>query len=548
MKKIYNKLTLLLFAAIIFSCSSEDDLVEDWIEVNEPTAPSTGTLDLSNYVAVGNSLTAGFADGALYPEGQEASFPNILATQFLSAGGGAFVQPDISSGNGFGGLNGMAARGKSFIDLAAALAALSGTGSFADVIQFTEGTFLSQSSNTGSALNNFGVPGAKVTDVVLNGYGFPDVGNPFYTAFASNPNSSSILEDAVSADPSFFTLWIGSNDVLGYATNGGDEDLATITSAADFQTAYGTVLTSLTADGAEGIVLNVPPVTIIPFFQTVTTLNGGVNVLPAGSIDEATAAFLNSASAYGEYNAGLGAAIALGLITEADSAYRAIQFTGDVANAPVITDESLDSLDISAAFMLPAGSVELPLIRQAKVIAETGQSDLFPLTALSVIGTLADEMDPNSVYGVGEPVPDASTFTMDEQVQAITAYATYNAIIDGIVAANSNVTLVDVRPLFADMYGLSAAQATALQLGADGVAAADGEIGIEVGGINLVPLSLSTDELYNSVWSTDGVHPNARGAALIANEIIKTINSTYGASIPEVNPLDYAPINAPFGN
>ncbi|WP_436517084.1 hypothetical protein [Ekhidna sp. To15] len=536
MKKIYNKLTLLLFAAVLFSCSSEDDLVEDWIEVNEPTVPSTGDLDLSNYVAVGNSLTAGFADGALYPEGQEASFPNILATQFLTAGGGAFVQPDISSGNGFGGLSGTAARGKSFIDLEAALAAIAGTGSFANVIQFTEGTFLSSSSETGSSLNNFGVPGARVIDLTTAGYGFPDVGNPFYNAFASDPSSSSILNDAVSAEASFFTLWIGSNDVLGYATAGGDENIATITSTDDFQTAYGTVLTSLTADGAEGIVLNVPPVTIIPFFQTVTTLNGGVNLIP---LDAATAGAVNAG--YATYNGTLdllASAAGGNLITQAEADSRKINFIEGL-NPPVIIDETLTDLTGVDAALLS--------MRQAAVDPTTGSSDLFPLTALSIIGTLADPDNPLSVIGVGVPVEDQYTLIPAEQVEIITAYATYNAVIDGIVSANSNVTLVDVRPLFADMYGLSAAQATALQLGADAIAAADGEIGIEVGGINLVPLSLSQEELYNSVWSTDGVHPNARGSALIANEIIKTINATYGATIPEVNPLDYAPINAPFG-
>ncbi|GAB4244203.1 MAG: SGNH/GDSL hydrolase family protein [Ekhidna sp.] len=536
MKKMYNKFFTLLVAISFLACSSEDDLVEDWIEVNEPEAPSTGSLDLSNYISVGNSLTAGFADGALYPEAQEASFPNILANQFLSAGGGAFVQPDISSGNGFGGVNGTAAVGKSFIDLEAALAAIAGTGSFAEVIQFTEGSFLNESSNKGANLNNFGVPGAKVTDLVLNGYGAPGVGNPFYQQFASAATAS-ILDDAVSANGSFFTLWIGSNDVLGYAIAGGDENEATITGTADFQTAYGTVLTSLTAGGANGIVLNVPPVTIIPFFQTVTSLSGGVEILPAGSIDANTAAFLNSAMAYGAYNAGLDNLVLAGQISQAEADFRKITFTADVANAPVVTDESLTDL---TAFGLEN-------IRQAKAAHyQLGIGDLFPLTALSVVGTLADEDDPNSVYGVGEPVPDKYTFNADEQVAAITAYATFNAVIEGIVAANSNVTLVDVRPLFADIYGLSAEQATALQLGDDAVAAADGQIGIEVGGINLVPLSLSQAELYNSVWSTDGVHPNARGAALIANEVIKSMNATYGSTIPEVNPLDFAPINAPF--
>lgn len=539
MKNIYRIFSLFIATAVLVACSTEDDLVEDWIEVNELESPSSGTLDLSNYVAVGNSLTAGFADGALYPESQEDSYPNILANQFLTAGGGAFVQPDITSGNGFGGVNGTAARGKSFISLEAAVAALAGTGSFGDVIQFTEGEFLSQSSNTGSGLNNFGVPGARVVDLTTPGYGFPDVGNPFYTAFASDPNTSSVLDDAVSADASFFTLWIGSNDVLGYATAGGDEALAQVTATGDFQTAYATVLTSLTANGAEGIVLNVPPVTIIPFFQTVTTLNGGVTVLPEGSIDAPTAAFLNSASAYGAYNAGMQGILDAGLVpglTQAEVDMRTITFTGDVANAPVITDESLTDLS----------GFGLASMRQAKVDPTTGSSDLFPLTALSVIGTEAVPGDPSTVYGVGVPVPDQYSFTMEEQVTAITGYATFNAVIDGIVAANDNVTMVDVRPLFADMYGLTAAQATALQLGEAGIAAADGVLGTEVGGINLVPLSLSTTELYNSVWSTDGVHPNSRGAALIANEVIRAVNARFSATIPEVNPLDFAPINAPF--
>jgi lysophospholipase L1-like esterase len=100
--------------------------------------------------------------------------------------------------------------------------------------------------------------------------------------------------------------------------------------------------------------------------------------------------------------------------------------------------------------------------------------------------------------------------------------------------------------MFADIYGLVAAQAAGLQLSAEAQAAADGEIGILVGGSNLVPLSLSQAEIFNSVWSTDGVHPNGRGAALVANEIIRVINEKYGSSIPTVNPLDYPGINAPF--
>src|SRR5699024_11136420 len=62
----------------------------------------SGSADLSAFVAVGNSLTAGYADAALYKTGQENSFPNILASRFAFAGGGEFKQPMMA--DNYGGL------------------------------------------------------------------------------------------------------------------------------------------------------------------------------------------------------------------------------------------------------------------------------------------------------------------------------------------------------------------------------------------------------------------------------------------------------------
>src|SRR5690606_32264991 len=55
--------------------------------------------DLSRYVALGNSLTSGLADGALYRGGQQVAYPNILADRFRLAGGGEFKQPLITVGS-----------------------------------------------------------------------------------------------------------------------------------------------------------------------------------------------------------------------------------------------------------------------------------------------------------------------------------------------------------------------------------------------------------------------------------------------------------------
>ena len=59
-----------------------------------------GDADFSNYVSLGNSLTAGYADGALYRSGQEDSYPNIMAEQFGFVGGGDFTQPLTSDNLG----------------------------------------------------------------------------------------------------------------------------------------------------------------------------------------------------------------------------------------------------------------------------------------------------------------------------------------------------------------------------------------------------------------------------------------------------------------
>ncbi|MEZ5196641.1 MAG: hypothetical protein R2764_09630 [Bacteroidales bacterium] len=49
-------IVLIALLAILFSCKPELD----------EFSPSSGNADFSTYVALGNSLTAGYADGSLY--------------------------------------------------------------------------------------------------------------------------------------------------------------------------------------------------------------------------------------------------------------------------------------------------------------------------------------------------------------------------------------------------------------------------------------------------------------------------------------------------
>src|SRR5690606_2197914 len=69
-------------------------------EIDDIPSASKGEADFSTYVALGNSLTAGYADNALYLESQQNSYPAIMAGQFAEVGGGAFLQPLVPAGNG----------------------------------------------------------------------------------------------------------------------------------------------------------------------------------------------------------------------------------------------------------------------------------------------------------------------------------------------------------------------------------------------------------------------------------------------------------------
>src|ERR1700688_1257557 len=83
-------------------------------EIKTPKA-TAGGADFSRYISIGNSLTAGYADGGLYLAGQMNSYPSIVAKQMQTVGGGVFNQPlfssDQANGSGYLQLAGFSAAG-----------------------------------------------------------------------------------------------------------------------------------------------------------------------------------------------------------------------------------------------------------------------------------------------------------------------------------------------------------------------------------------------------------------------------------------------------
>lgn len=48
------------------------------------------------------------------------------------------------------------------------------------------------------------------------------------------------------------------------------------------------------------------------------------------------------------------------------------------------------------------------------------------------------------------------------------------------------------------------------------------------------------------IYSEDGIHPNSRGYAFIANIFIDAINAKFGATVPQTNPGNYSATGLPI--
>ncbi len=498
---IKNFKWLLLASVTITACSSDDDNGT----TPEPVVITSGTADFTRYVALGNSLTSGYADNALYKEGQANAWTTILAGQFSLAGGGEFKIPFMDDNYGGLLLGGTQITSNRLYFDGSGPAVLPGMPT-TDVLNHLTGPF-----------NNMGVPGAKSFHLLSNSYGNPagigSYANPYFVRFASSA-SATMLGDAVAQNPTFFTLWIGNNDILSYATSGGSGVNQTgnmnpatygandITDPTVFAGVYNTLLTGLTANGAKGAVASIPDVATIPFFTTIP-----YNPVP---LDEATATMLNTQL--------------IGPIKQVLTAYGQGDRIGFVAagasNPLLIKDESLANLSaqltgaLTAAGYPPAQAAAIGSIygqaRHAK--GTEGNRDYVLLTTRSLIGTTqAGVPAPFNTVGVTYPLQDAAVLTADEVQTIETAANQYNATIKAL----------------SEQFGLAFVDAKAILTQ------------VNNGGIPYENEILKSDFVFGGAFSLDGVHPTPRGYALIANEFSKAINTKYGSNLPMVQLTKY---------
>ena len=254
-----NKLFIfLLSGALLFAAACRPT-------VQTPT-PTHGTADFTRFIAVGNSLTAGYADGGLYLNGQLNSYPSIIAKQMTAVGGGSFTQPlftsDQANGSGYEQLAGFNADGTPNIVPVTTNLAIRGSVTvpgFGAVTLYTKYT---------GDLNNYGVPGIKLQQITYAPYG--NLNGYFERLLPGNAptNNTDYLDFVMSKPFTFFSNWLGNNDALLYATSGGAGDV--LTDVPTFTALNTLLISTLTSTGAKGVVATIPDVTSIPYFNTVT--------------------------------------------------------------------------------------------------------------------------------------------------------------------------------------------------------------------------------------------------------------------------------------
>ncbi len=447
--------------------------------------PHPGKADFTKVIAIGNSLTAGYANGALYDQGQQNSYANIIAGQINQVTPITFNQPEINAPVGYLGTD----------SSGTILGRLHLVNPQQPVpVPIVPGDPFDESyDGDKNQLNNFGVPGMRLVDVMKAGYALE---NPYYKRFALDINNGSVLDDALAAQASFFIFWLGNNDVLGYAisgasgnANGDGSQRDDLISADLFADTYQAVLDKLMAEKRQGVVINIPPVMEIPFFTTLSY--NFIHFNTAEAADSALVAQLNQQ--YDAYNAGLLQAYNQGLLSEEEYNNRQILFA-DGDNGLVIEDEYLTDLN-------QAG---LPDWRQ------TQAGDKLVLTVALLVG--ADYRQ--GAIGLAVPLTDEYVLTPPEQEVINSRIALYNQAIEQVASQyTEDLALVDIHAVFQDFLAH----------------------GVVINGSGLTPSIFPPF----GAFSLDGVHPNPRGAAFVANQIIATLNDHFEAYIPPVNPNNY---------
>jgi lysophospholipase L1-like esterase len=223
---------------LLTGCRSDEAL-------HAPDLSNTSGL-FQRYVSMGNSITAGFQSAGINDSTQLQSYAVLIATQAKAP----FFEPlfnkpgcpapfDINSTNPPHRLGG-------------------GGGTDCALREATPLPYVS----------NVAVPG--VTSFGIESNTSPFGGTNALTQFILGGRTQ--VKAMMDAHPTFVSVWIGNNDILGSLTNGTNPgDPALVTPEPFFEANYGPILDSIQKVGAKAVLVGVVDVGLIPYASTGAT-------------------------------------------------------------------------------------------------------------------------------------------------------------------------------------------------------------------------------------------------------------------------------------
>jgi len=225
-------------------------------ELFTPLVPAyTGGALFQRYVSMGNSIAMGIQSGGIDDSSQRVAYPVLVAAVM---GGNSFYYPSLAE-------PGCPPRYTNVF-----------TG--ARVGGGTSTTCAFRTNPLPPYVSNVAVTDAHVLDLLQNGPGAGTHSNGLTQIVLGGRTQVQAMR---AAHPTFVTLWIGDNDVLGavLTVNSGDSTL--ITPTASFQSDYRKVIDSIKAAGAKGLLIGVQNVTAIPYLSSGQTYFAIKNTPPS---------------------------------------------------------------------------------------------------------------------------------------------------------------------------------------------------------------------------------------------------------------------------
>jgi len=239
MKKIALIVVSVLFVSVqLFGGSTPPP--PDPEPVNNPVHPM-----FDKYIALGDSLTHGFQSGAVDETRQDDSFPKRLAILMETNFGQGYLEyPGY-----FANLEDYGKGNISWLDYPSILAMTSGQ---------RKDDYADQDK-----MSNFGITGADISTI----QDYTGSQGGFYERVLGS-NGASALDQALSKNPTFMTIFLGNNDNLGAALG---TDMSSLTSYSVFSAKFQQLISRIASKSSiQGVVIaTLPDATAIPYLQPV---------------------------------------------------------------------------------------------------------------------------------------------------------------------------------------------------------------------------------------------------------------------------------------